>query len=71
MLSKARLSSLALTLDFGSFAFNFPKLHCNGTLTTELGYIAVDCHSSHNGNNTVSLLASVHVEQHLNVLRII
>ena len=33
--------------------------------TAELGYRAVDCHSSHDGNNTVFLLACVHVEQHL------
>ena len=34
-------------------------------LTTELSHRTVDCHSPHNGDNTVFLFASVHVEQHL------
>ena len=34
-------------------------------LATELSHRTVDCHSSHNRNNTVFLFASVHVEQHL------
>ena len=33
-------------------------------LATELRYRPVDCHSSHDGDNTVLFLAAVHVEQH-------
>ena len=48
----------------GSVAFRIPKGFRDGLLATELRHSTVDCHSSHDGNNTVFLLAAVHVEQH-------
>ena len=52
------------TLAFGSVAFCIPKGFRNGLLSTELRHSTVDCHSFHDGDNTVFLLAAVHVEQH-------
>ncbi len=54
-----------LALSFSPIALCIPKFFGYGTLAAELGYRTVDCHSSHNGDNTVFLLTSVHVEQHL------
>ena len=51
-------------LAFGSVAFRISKGFRDGLFTTELRYSPVDCHSSHDGDNTVFLLAAVHVEQH-------
>ncbi len=34
-------------------------------LVTELRHSHVDCHPSHDGNNTIFLLTAVHVGQHL------
>ena len=52
------------TLASGSIAFRIPKGFRNGLLSTELRHSIVDCHSFHDGDNTVFLLAAVHVEQH-------
>lgn len=52
------------TLAFGSVAFRIPKGFRDGPLAAELCHRTVDCHSSHDGDNTVFLLAAVHVEQH-------
>ena len=52
------------TFAFGSVSFRIPKGFRNGLLATELRYSSVDCHSSHDGNNSVFLLAAVHIEQH-------
>ena len=51
-------------LSFGSVAFRIPKRFLDVLLATELRHRTVDCHSSHDGDNTVFLLAAVHVEQH-------
>ena len=53
-----------LALAFGSVALDVPKRFRNTLLATELRHSPVDCHSSHDGDNTVSFLAAVHVEQH-------
>jgi len=37
----------------------------NGIPATELRLCPIDCNPSHDGDNTVFLLASVHEEQHL------
>ena len=52
------------TLAFGSVAFCIPKGFRNGLLSTKLRHSTIDCHSFHDGDNTVFLLAAVHVEQH-------
>ena len=52
------------TLAFGSVAFCIPKGFRNGLLSTELSHSTIDCHSFHDGDNIVFLLAAVHVEQH-------
>ena len=44
--------------------FSHPKGFRNGLLSTELRHSTVDCHSFHDGDNTIFLLAAVHVEQH-------
>ena len=51
-------------LAFGSVAFRIPKCFRDGLLATELCHRTVDCHSSHDGDNTVFLLAAVRIEQH-------
>ena len=51
-------------LPFRPVALCVPKLFGDGLLAAELGYGTVDCHPSHNRDNTVFLLAAVHVEQH-------
>ena len=51
-------------LAFGSVALDVPKRFRDTLLATELRHSPVDCHSSHDGDNAVSLLAAVHVEQH-------
>ena len=40
-----------------------PLLYRNGILAAELRLRPVDCHSSHDGDNAVFLLTSVHEEQ--------
>ena len=52
------------TLAFRPVAFRILKGLRNGLLATELCHSTVDCHSSHDRDNTVFLLAAVHVEQH-------
>ena len=52
------------TLAFGSVAFHIPKCFRDGLLAAELRYRTVNCHSSHDGDNTVFLLAAVYVKQH-------
>ena len=49
---------------FGSVAFCIPKGFRNGLLSTKLRHSTIECHSFHDGDNTVFLLAAVHVEQH-------
>ena len=51
-------------LAFGSVAFRIPKRFRDAPFATELRHSTVDCHSSYDGDNTVFLLATVHVEQH-------
>lgn len=51
-------------LPFRLVAFHVPKRLGNALLATELCHSPVDCNPSHNGDNTVFLLAAVHVEQH-------
>ena len=53
-----------LALAFGSVALDVPKRFRDTLLATEVRHRPVDCHSSHDGNNAVFLLAAVHVEQH-------
>ena len=53
-----------LALAFGSVALDVPKRFRDTLFATELRHSPVDCHSSHDGDNAVSLLAAVHVEQH-------
>ena len=45
--------------------FGIPKFLWDTALAAELGCRAVDCHSAHDGHNSILLLASVHVEQYL------
>ena len=54
-----------LSLAFRLVPFHVLKRSRNTLLATELRYSPVDCHSSHDGDNSVFLLAAVHVEQHL------
>ena len=49
---------------FSLVAFHVPKRFRDALLATELRYRPVDCHSSHEGDNTILFLAAVHVEQH-------
>lgn len=53
-----------LALAFGSVALDVPKCFRDTLLATELRHSPVDCHSSHDEDNSVSLRAAVHVEQH-------
>ena len=50
-----------LALAFGSVALDVPKRFRDTLLATELHHSPVDCHSPHNGDNTVFHLAAVHV----------
>lgn len=52
------------TFAFRLVALHVPKVFRDAPFTTELRYSPVDCHSSHDGDNTVFLLAAIHVEQH-------
>jgi len=61
---KVDVSCLA-ALAFRLVSFHVPKRFRDVLLTTELRHSPVDCHSSHDGDNTVFLLAAVHVEQNL------
>ena len=56
-----RLVALAFCL----VPFHVPNRIRNALLATELRHSPVDCNPSHDGDNTVFLLAAVHVEQHL------
>ena len=53
-----------LALAFRPVPFHVPKCLPDVLLATELRHSPVDCHPSHDGDNTVLLLAAVHVEQH-------
>ena len=46
------------TIAFGSVAFRIAKGFRDGLLATELRHSTVDCHTSHDGDNTVFLLAA-------------
>lgn len=71
MLDKLRLNVVKrevdvagfLALSFDLVGFGVPHVHRHGMLATELRLAAVDCDPSHDGDNTVFLLASVHEEQ--------
>ena len=52
-----------LALAFHPVCLGVPHVHRHGMLATELCLAPVDCNPSHDGNNTVFLLASVHEEQ--------
>ena len=54
-----------LALAFSPVALHVPKFLRNGALAAELCHRAVDCNTSHDGDDTVFLLAAVHIEQHL------
>ena len=54
-----------LAFPFYPVRLGVPLLHRNGMPATELRLRPVDCHSSHDGDISVSLLAPVHEEQHL------
>ena len=53
-----------LAFPFHPVCLGVPLFHRNGIPATELRLCSVDCHSSHDGDNTVFLLAPVHKEQH-------
>ena len=53
-----------LALAFRPVPFHVPKRLRDALFATELRHSPVDCHPSHDGDNTVLLLAAVHVEQH-------
>ena len=60
---KVRLPRLH-ALAFGTVALCVPKLLCDASLATELRHRPVDCNPSHDGDNSVLLLAAVRIEQH-------
>lgn len=62
---QSQIDASCLLALFFSSVFRIPKNFGDGLFVTELDYRGVGCYSSHNGNNTVFLLVSVHVEQHL------
>lgn len=51
-----------LTLACGSVALGIPNSLGNALLATELCDSSVDCHSPHDRDNSVSLLASIYIE---------
>ena len=51
-----------LTLAYGSVALGIPDSLGNALLATELCDSSVDCHTSHDRDNSVSLLASIYIE---------
>ena len=53
-----------LALAFRPVASHIPQLPRDGALAAELCHRAVDCNTSHDGDDTVFLLAAVHIEQH-------
>ena len=55
-----RLHALAL----GAIALCIPKLLCDAPLAAELRHRPVDCNPSHDGDNSILLLAAVRIEQH-------
>ena len=71
MLDDLRLDAVEVAVDLqsllaaslGTVAFHVPHIQWNAVLATELALCAVDCYSSHHWNNTLFLLAFVHVEQ--------
>ena len=66
MLSRARLMSRASRLlPFALFPFTSQSVFGMFCLQLNCATVPVDCHSSHDGDNTVFLLAAVHVEQNL------
>ena len=54
-----------LALAFRPVAPHIPQLPRDGALAAELCHRAVDCYTPHDGDDTVFLLAAVHIEQHL------
>lgn len=54
-----------LALAFCAVALGIPKRPLDGLLAAELCDSPVDCHSSHNGHNSIFLLTCVHVEHGL------
>ena len=50
-------------LAFGPVALDVPKRFRDTLFATEMRHSPVDCNPSHNGDNAVFLLASVHEEQ--------
>lgn len=48
---------------FGSVALGIPYRLGHAQLATELCDSSVDCHTSHDRDNSVSLLASVYIEE--------
>ena len=54
-----------LTLACGSVALGIPNSLGNALLAAELCDSSVDCHSSHDWDNSVSLLASIYIEDSL------
>lgn len=57
-----------LALAFCAVALGIPKRPLDGLLAAELCDSPVDCHSSHNGHNSIFLLTCVHVEHGLECL---
>ena len=51
-----------LALAYGSVALGIPDSLGNALLATELCDSSVDCHSSHDRDISVSLLASIYIE---------
>lgn len=51
-----------LALAYGSVALGIPDSLGNALLATELCDSSVDCHTSHDRDNSVSLLASIYIE---------
>ncbi|MDB0798225.1 hypothetical protein PL586_14020 [Phocaeicola vulgatus] len=53
------------TFPFRPIAFRIPNVLWNALFATELGDSSVDGYSSHDGNNSVFLFASVYIEDYL------
>ena len=51
-----------LALAYGSVALGIPDSLGNALLATELCDSSVDCHSPHDWDNSISLLASIYIE---------
>jgi len=54
-----------LAPSLGTVALHVPHFQRDAFLATELRLRSVDCHSSHDGNNSVLLLALVSVEENV------